>query len=263
MSTDALELLTGEAPTTIAEALKLKHLLEVRAECKFLGVQYHTNMHDRFAELRLAAHDIAKRFSPQDRRALELDLTLQISARISAILREFDQLDEEIEWSKLWRSLHDFHSIERFARAPFSGRLWAMRRKHSERWFLGALKVGLILIQMSGCAILYCTKLPFIALLFLVLRYKTYAANSVLALTIAISAWIALLAVLIREYGGQTSPSSPVLIALIRSWAAVFNISVSPEQSPFRDILVLCGGVIGLFHLGLLLTLITTKVLRK
>lgn len=95
LATDALELLGGRTPTLAIEALRLKHRLEIKAECLFSGVEHHIALEDRMAEIQRDVEYISSWFGPDTTRQAVLNSEVQILLELVAVLREHNQFDEE------------------------------------------------------------------------------------------------------------------------------------------------------------------------
>src|ERR1022692_423139 len=133
LAINAKELLAHRTPTASLEALALQYELEVAAECMFLGVAYHSELRQRFPDLKSEVasagawfkdepDDTRLKFPCELRRAAELDAGITLAGRLAARYRAYNQFDEELEClthvGKMhWRLLLFRH---RFARAALS-----------------------------------------------------------------------------------------------------------------------------------------------
>jgi hypothetical protein len=109
LTTDALELLGSKTPTTSIEALGLKHVFEVQAECQFSGIEYHIKIRDRLNEIARDTAMIANWFHPRNKNIAAWNAELFIVNRLVTILRENNQFDEEQICMHRARYLH--HTI--------------------------------------------------------------------------------------------------------------------------------------------------------
>lgn len=107
LATDALELLGGKTPTLSAQALALKHLLEVRAVCHFAGVEHHIPMKPHWQEIKLDSKAIARWFHPDEQRRAELNIQMDIANKMVKLLRDENQFDEEQFWADKARRIHN------------------------------------------------------------------------------------------------------------------------------------------------------------
>jgi len=95
LANDALELLGGRTPTIAMEALRLKHHLELLAECQFSGVEHHVCIRERITEIRHDIKAISYWFGPKKRRIAGWNAEMQIVTDLVRILREHGHFDEE------------------------------------------------------------------------------------------------------------------------------------------------------------------------
>jgi len=106
LALEAQELLGNKTPTTVLEALALKHQLEVTAECMFYGVEYNFDVQSRFKDIRQDVKSIGKWFHPSTRRLSELNAEISILSGLVQRFRQFNQFDEERECLQRIRELH-------------------------------------------------------------------------------------------------------------------------------------------------------------
>lgn len=97
LALDAQEYLGHRTPTTSLEALALKHILEVTAECKFYGVEYNKDVKSRFGEVERDLKSIGKWFRKKTRRLSVLNAEMGIVSALVLKFREYNQFDEEQE----------------------------------------------------------------------------------------------------------------------------------------------------------------------
>lgn len=107
LATDAFELLGVRTPTIAAEALTLKHLMEVQAECHFSGVEFHFDMQPRLSELEFEAEAIGGAFQRSEQENACLNIRMRAANRIVNLLRDENQFDEEQFWMNKARHLHN------------------------------------------------------------------------------------------------------------------------------------------------------------
>lgn len=94
LATDALELLGDRTPTTAMDALWLKHLAEVTAECRFSGVEYRIEMHARLKEIQRDATHIGQWFDHRQQKSAAMNAEMTTLVDIVKILRQHGQFDE-------------------------------------------------------------------------------------------------------------------------------------------------------------------------
>ena len=107
LATDALELLGCRTPTLSFQALRLKHLFEVKAECQFAGVEHHMHLAMRVHEIERDVKAISDWFSHRHKHRAALNAEMQILIELIRIFREFGQFDEEQFLMARVRRLHN------------------------------------------------------------------------------------------------------------------------------------------------------------
>lgn len=106
LALDAQEYLGHRTPTTSLEALALKHILEVTAECKFYGVEYNKDVRSRFGEVERDLKSIGRWFRKKTRRLSVLNAEMGIVSALVMRFREYNQFDEEQECLACLRRLN-------------------------------------------------------------------------------------------------------------------------------------------------------------
>jgi hypothetical protein len=94
LATDALELLGDRTPTTAMDALRLKHVAEVTAECQFSGVEYKIEMKARLKEIQRDAVHIGKWFDRRQQTMAARNAEMTTLVDIIHVLRKHGQFDE-------------------------------------------------------------------------------------------------------------------------------------------------------------------------
>lgn len=94
LATDALELLGDRTPTIAMDALRLKHLAEVTAECQFSGVEYKIEMKARLTEIRRDATHIGRWFDRRQQAMAAMNAEMTTLVDIIHVLRKHGQFDE-------------------------------------------------------------------------------------------------------------------------------------------------------------------------
>ena len=95
LANDAFELLGGKTPTMSLEAIKLKHVAEIRAECAFVGVGFHVELDDRFREIDLYVKSVCRWYQPNQQKWCEWDAKATIYNEFVKIYRDAGQLEEQ------------------------------------------------------------------------------------------------------------------------------------------------------------------------
>ncbi|HKY42865.1 MAG TPA: hypothetical protein VJM50_07195 [Pyrinomonadaceae bacterium] len=106
LALEAQELLGNRTPTTMLEALALKHQLEVLAECMFYGVEQNMDVKSRFDEIERDVKSVQEWFHPKKARLSALNAQIRIVNELSLIFREHNQFDEEQQCLTKLRELH-------------------------------------------------------------------------------------------------------------------------------------------------------------
>jgi hypothetical protein len=107
LATDALELLGDRTPTTAMDALKLKHMAEVNAECQFSGVEYHIEMRLRLEEIQKESRCLSRWFSRRRQVMAAMNAEMTTLIEMMRILRDHGQFDEALVCQNRVRFLHN------------------------------------------------------------------------------------------------------------------------------------------------------------
>jgi hypothetical protein len=103
---DAFELLGGKTPTMSLDAIKLKHVSEVRAECAFIGAGFHADLTDRFNEIHRDVGSVGRWYHPKQRKQAELDAKTTIYNELVKVYRDVGQMEEENQCLMQFRSMN-------------------------------------------------------------------------------------------------------------------------------------------------------------
>jgi len=90
LAEEAKRLLSGKTLALSLEALKVKHCMEVTAECTFVGASDSLNVENRFQEIDAEI----KKMAPDNRRQ-QYSALVEISDDLRQIYHEYEQFDEE------------------------------------------------------------------------------------------------------------------------------------------------------------------------
>jgi len=107
LATDALELLGDRTPTTAMDALKLKHMAEVTAECQFSGVEYHIEIKPRLMEIQKEARSLSRWFHHRRKTMAAMNAEMTTVIEVMRIFREHGQFDETLICQNRIRYLHN------------------------------------------------------------------------------------------------------------------------------------------------------------
>lgn len=107
LATDALELLGDRTPTTAMDALKLKHMAEVTAECEFSGVEYHIEIKPRLKEIQVEARSLSRWFDRRRKVMAAMNAEMTTVIELMRIFRDHGQFDETLVCQNRVRHLHN------------------------------------------------------------------------------------------------------------------------------------------------------------
>lgn len=231
LANDAFELLGGKTPTMSLEALKIKHLAEVRAECTFVGAGFHFDLNDRFAEIYEFVHSTCRWYHQSVRKYAELDARATICNELVKVYSEAGQAEErdaclaEFRWNN--RRLELLQALEK--RRPVS--------------------------FCANCILLY-------AELLLVSMTRIVAAFVL---------WIALFWLVTHFAVDQTNDQGfAVLLATQLDWmvgggaSGIDELSKATEGDERRLAWIsIAANVIGVFHFGILMSFLYALISRK
>lgn len=231
LANDAFELLGGKTPTMSMEALKIKHVAEVRAECAFVGAGFHFDLNDRFAEIYEFVHSTCRWYHPSVRKYAELDARATIFNELVKVYSEAGQAEErdaclaEFRWNN--RRLELLQAFEKWR--PIS--------------------VG------ANCVLLYAE--------LLLVRMTRIVAAFVL--------WIAFFWLVTHFAVDQTNDQGfAVLLATQLDWMVGGGASGIGELSKATDDddrrlawISIASNVIGVFHFGILMSFLYSLISRK
>ncbi|MEZ6138707.1 MAG: hypothetical protein R3C53_27800 [Pirellulaceae bacterium] len=231
MANDAFELLGGKTPTMSLEAIKIKHVAEVRAECTFVGAGFHFDLNDRFAEIYEFVHSTCRWYHQSVRKYAELDARATICNELVKVYSEAGQAEErdaclaEFRWNN--RRLELLQALEK--RKPVS--------------------VG------ANCVLLY-------AELLLVSMTRIVAAFVL---------WIAFFWLVTHFAVDQTNDQGfAVLLATQLDWMVGGGASGIAELSKATEVddrrlawISIAANVTGVFHFGILMSFLYSLISRK
>jgi hypothetical protein len=225
LATDALELLGGRTATASVQALRLKHNLEVLAECQFAGVEHHFEIDDRLEEIHDDAEHISKWFGPHRRIRAALNTEMQVLLELARVLHDYGHFDEEQMLTNRTRTIHNG--------------LWVRQRPW--RWIFWPILRYVDFLLDSFPRFIF----------------------SLIAWVVAtgIVAWI--IDYSLSSGASEQLNSSSVHNAIKFSLDAFVGKTLPPDSNSVLDVLYIVAGVAGLLHIGALVSLIYSKVTRK
>lgn len=94
LATDAVELLGGRTPALTLSGLALKHEMEVRAECAFVGAGFHFEVGRRLEAIEAEISAVAEWFEDDRRQHAALDARAGVINRLVLVYREAGQAEE-------------------------------------------------------------------------------------------------------------------------------------------------------------------------
>lgn len=133
LARQALEILGGLTPAASLRALQQVHVLEVRAEAMFMGVEYQLEFSDRFKEIRSEVKAICELFAPKRIKLAMLHAELKILKDVHRELESQGERDESeaalSEIRRVERSLwFQHHPVINFPLWPVRAYvIWLMR----------------------------------------------------------------------------------------------------------------------------------------
>ncbi|MEM9940194.1 MAG: hypothetical protein AAF939_01315 [Planctomycetota bacterium] len=92
---DALELLQCKTPSLAIDALRLKHVAEVQAECTFVGTGFHCDVNDRIVELDAEIAAVCRWYDDESRKTCVLDAKTSILNDLIHVYRNHGRMEEE------------------------------------------------------------------------------------------------------------------------------------------------------------------------
>ncbi len=227
LARDSMELLGGRVPTKSLEALAEFHKCEVKAECQFAGVEYHVALRDRLKEIRDDIADISKKLHMKRQRSFALNGEAFVLRAIQKIFNEFNEYDESQMCHIRLRQIH--------------GEL--LRLKALRRNWIGARLV-----------------LP-------LARYTDMLLVSVRRAVLALVVWLALFTAAFKYIGHDLEN------AFERAFTVIATFNLPPGYEDMKQwavalqhsdaALVYLGVLVGVFHLGILVSLIYARAARE
>jgi len=127
---DALNVLGYRTPTTSLEAVSLRNILEVKAECMFYGIDYNVDVVNRSKDIELEVETISYWFKPSHSKASSLNAQMSIIMRLYKIFEDNCQYDESMaclnrfkHLNRKWSSINNYY----------------MKILHPLRWYIDTL----------------------------------------------------------------------------------------------------------------------------
>ncbi len=96
LAREAQEILDNRTPTVSLRALTIRQSLEVAFECSFHGIEYNLDVKNRLTELKKEVKSVCKWYKRGNvRKKAELNALTTIIGKMALIYREYHQFDEE------------------------------------------------------------------------------------------------------------------------------------------------------------------------
>ncbi len=231
LANDAFEMLGGKTPTMSLEAIKLKHVAEVRAECSFIGAGFHSDLGDRFQEIYRFVESTCRWFHPSVRRAAELDAKATMCNELVKIYDEAGQAEErdyclaQFRWNNRRLEL-----------------LEAWRRRNPIDLGLNCLLLyaELLLGSLKHIIIAFAC---WIAVFFLVTKYFV-AMNQDLAVVLA------------TQFDWMVGGAASGIESLEKS-------TTSDVKARYHALISIAANIVGVFHFGILISFFYSLISRK
>jgi hypothetical protein len=106
LASDAVELIGGRTPALTLSGLALKHEMEVRAECAFVGAGFHFEVGRRLKAIEAEVSSVSEWFVDDRRQHAALDARAGIVNRLVLVYREAGQAEEMDECLAVLRSVN-------------------------------------------------------------------------------------------------------------------------------------------------------------
>lgn len=229
LATEATELLAGRTPNLTLSGLALKHEFEVRAECAFVGAGYHFSLGRRLKELEQEVQAVAKWCHKPSRKRIGWDAQTTVLGRLVLLYREFGQQEEEnaclVALRRLNRKLRRPKGLNAFFN-PFA---WMVH---------GALAYGEWLLA------------SFSHLVLMTLLWIVSLAAGASEIGVA-------------SYYDPIHATSQVFSWTIGGGAQAFPHAAGLMRESMLMVLSWVGVVIGVFHLGILISYLYSLIARK
>ena len=191
LAADAQEYLGYRTPTTSIQALALKHVMEVTAECMFSGVTQTKDIEQRLQEISQEVDSICVWFAPEARKRSNLDVAIGIIGELVLKFRQHYQFDEEQLCLNELRNLHRKLWFQKQRFGPTRLSRWLERRRLL-RW----LRRNPVTRLIEGSPMLLDAWSVLLAVPLIFRWYVEKLVSSVRVFVIAIILWVAVLSVL-------------------------------------------------------------------
>ncbi|MCI5148224.1 MAG: hypothetical protein D3916_02275 [Candidatus Electrothrix sp. MAN1_4] len=250
LATDAGELLGGQTPTLTLSAVALRHELEVKAETAFVGVGYHFDVEKRIDEIKHEIRQTSNWFTKKVRKKALLDAQVFILNKISLILRQAGQFEEEQSCLIHLRRLH------RKLQRP---KLWEFFQcsKHLifgyAEWLMASFGRFILFVLFWNVGL---------SILLSILRQNKGVTNFTDCFITAFTYY----------FSGDFTDCSPTLFSDYFStvfencfstvFSSFFGVSLSSEPT-YELTLSMIAVLAGVFHVGILISMLYSLISRK
>lgn len=229
LAIEAAELLGGRTPNLTLSALALKHEFEVRAECAFLGAGYHFSVGRRLKELDKEIWAVTQWCHRLHQKRIGWDAQSSVLGSLVLIYRQFGQYEEE------------------------NACLVALRRLNRK------LRRPKRLNSLN----------PFAWLVHVALAYGEWLLASFSHIVLVTLLWIVVLAAGASEIGVEGYNDPTHAVSQVLSWMISGGAETGLKHAAgllAETILIVlswAGVVIGVFHLGILISYLYSLIARK
>jgi hypothetical protein len=258
LALDAGELVGDKVPTIALEALRLRHMAEVFAECHFSGIQYNLAVTERLRDIEDKVKSACWVFKPSNREKAEKNGEMMVLLDVVKILREHGQFDEAIECQNRIRKLH---TALKFLDRTFSCK-WLGRLCRNIKASLGRI------IPWLGNVLKWVVRI-WRTLGYLLYQYADFAFSSIVNFVLGFASWMAIFLfgfwlLALPWHGRQPSMKA---MEDIGPWEQAFTAMTGANFFSSYDLIwniwTVFAVVVGLVHLGLLIALLYMHAVRK
>ncbi len=233
---DAVELIGGKTPAMALDALRLKHVAEVRAECAFVGAGFHCDLTSRINELDAEIKSVCRWYKKENRKNCFWDAKATILNELINVFRDTGQMEEED------KCLHAFRKVNRKLERPKN-----IHRFNPLAWALHG-----------------------------VLAYAEFLLFSLTRILIAFAVVIVIFSLISMAVVGSKFPETPAnpifFVAKQLNWmigGGTHDVNVFSEsdlgeaQSPSLAFVSIVANIVGVFHFGILMSFLYGLISRK
>lgn len=254
---DAQELLGGRTPMTTFAGLAVQHECEVQAECLFYGIEAEFDVGRRCAEVRTVAEAAGKSIEEKERAGAVRTTVAAIFSQLALLFRNANQFDEEFaiqgeaRWVKLWNPRPWANYVGKHA-GRSGAASWMLPRAHAA-WDL-TIEAAAAFPKAYFALITTATWKFFAALMFWVLVFSLLFAHAG-PTDWPYDYWPRWLLFSTATFFGLGTPDLKAIFGSDNTFA--------PANANLFACAVTCELVCGFFHLGILISLLYTRLTRR